>query len=57
MEDAAADGCRCKHAFDERLEFDVAVIKGSGDRARELNLVCLEAMGSQLTGVGRKMGV
>lgn len=45
VEDAATEGRRCEHAFDEGSEFYVAVVKRGGDGAGELHLVGLEAVG------------
>ena len=45
VEDAAAEGGCCEHAFDEGFEFDVAVVEGLWDGAGELDLVGLKAEG------------
>lgn len=45
MEDAAAEGGCCEHAFDEGFEFDVAVVEAVWDGAGQLDLVGLEPVG------------
>ena len=45
VEDAAAEGGCCEHAFHKGFEFDVAVVKGVWDGAGELDLVGLKAVG------------
>ena len=44
VEDAAAERCRGKHAFDERSELYVTMVEGCRDRTGELNLVGLETV-------------
>ena len=55
VEDAATEGGCGEHTFDERFEFDVAVVEGSRDGASELDLVGLKAVGKWISAIGGRI--
>ena len=55
VEDAALEGGRSKHTFDEGSEFDVAVVEAGRDGPGELDLVGLKAVAKLILAISRKV--